>query len=233
MDENNLIFLRDNYENQITYYYIEQNVAEYVKIMTSSIFDFNELIYILDSDVENELKLQLLEFTNLKISVENKEYSPELFEYIMDNNFDIDDIPYLFSSFEKFDDSIKNKVIGIAIENISMIINSPENVSEKLKDVLLQFPDDDLEKNKKCKLFAAIMPNIDKGKVKNILDMLELNEYKKIFEERKRPKIEISEENQLLLEAFKKKKYIVNYEEDLKKEGYYKITKHKPNKKFQ
>ena len=61
---------------------------------------------------------------------------------------------------------------------------------------------------------------------------INLLQYKKIFEAKKRPKIEITTENQLLLEAFKNEKYITNYEEDSKKQKFYKITKHKPNKKI-
>lgn len=232
MNEENLIFLRDNYENQATYYYIEKNVDEYVKIMTGSLFNFNELLYILDSDVNDELKLKLLKFTNTQISIKDKAYSPRICEYILDNNFDTNDIPHIFNSFENFDSDIKDRIIEIAIKNILIIINNPEDVSEMLKEELLQSDDSDISQNEKYKLFVTMMPNMEEAKVKNVLDILKLDEYKKIFEAKKRPKIEITTENQLLLEAFKNEKYITNYEEDSKKQGFYKITKHKPNKKI-
>lgn len=46
--------------------------------------------------------------------------------------------------------------------------------------------------------------------------------------QRSRPKFEINDENEKLLVAFKKAGMIDNYKESSEKEGYYKITRHKP-----
>ena len=63
--------------------------------------------------------------------------------------------------------------------------------------------------------------------VKDLLLLLDLTGYLKIFEKNSRPKFKINSENEKLLEAFCKKKLIDNYEENPEKAGYYKIIKHK------
>ncbi len=64
--------------------------------------------------------------------------------------------------------------------------------------------------------------------IDNMLTLLNLTDYLKIFDTRSRPKFEITDENEKLLIAFKEKNLIDSYEESSEKEGYYKITRHKP-----
>ncbi len=68
--------------------------------------------------------------------------------------------------------------------------------------------------------------------IDNMLTLLNLTDYLKIFDTRSRPKFEITDENEKLLIAFKEKNLIDSYEESSEKEGYYKIIRLKaiPNK---
>lgn len=68
------------------------------------------------------------------------------------------------------------------------------------------------------------------GVIREVLPSLDLTNYVRIFDERSRPKFEISSESKKVLGAFQKKGLIYGYEEDQNKEGYYKIVRTKPAK---
>ena len=72
-----------------------------------------------------------------------------------------------------------------------------------------------------------MIPNLSEDYIKEILTLLNLTDYLKIFDTRSRPKFEINDENEKLLTAFKEANMINNYEESSEKEGYYKITRPK------
>lgn len=72
-----------------------------------------------------------------------------------------------------------------------------------------------------------MMPDLDESLIKEILTLLDLTDYLKIFDTRSRPKFEINDENEKLLTAFKENKLIASYENS-EKEGYYKIIRNKP-----
>lgn len=68
MTEENLLLIRKNYPDQIMYF-IQHNLGKYLEIMTSDIFSYEEALKILDMDLEDEKKLQLIGFTSKPISV--------------------------------------------------------------------------------------------------------------------------------------------------------------------
>ena len=89
----------------------------------------------------------------------------------------------------------------------------------------------DRNRSLKINLLIAVMPILNFKHIKEILVSLDLPNYVRIFDERSRPKFEISAESKNLLGAFQKKGLIYGYEEDQNKEGYYKIVRIKPEKK--
>ena len=175
-----------------------------------------------------KLKIKLLEFSDDEISVIRMKYSTTVCLYILDNNFKNSDLISLFSSFEQWDALVQSKIFDYALRNIATVIDNPANVSEKLIDGLLHT--DKLNKSTKIDLLVAIMPILGIEHIKEVLTSLDLTNYVRIFDERSRPKFEISSESEKLLGAFQKKKLIYDYEEDQNKEGYYKIVRTKPAK---
>ena len=126
------------------------------------------------------------------------------------------------------DNTIQEKIFDYAIRNIIDIINNPDKISEKLKNNLLHTTN--LGKDIKRDLLIAIMSDLSEDYIKEILTLLGLTNYIKIFDTRSRPKFEISDESEKLLTAFKEKGLIYNYEECQDKKGYYKIVRTKPVK---
>lgn len=225
MTADNLKFMRENYLNR-KFYFIRKNIEKYIDIMDDALFSREELIEILTWDISDELKIKLLELSDDEISVIKKNYSPVVCLHILNNNFSKSDLPDLFSSFEQWDNSVQAKIFEYAIRSIVSIIDDPKSASEKLKNNLLH--SDKVNRDAKIDLLIAMIPNLSEDYIKEILTLLNLTDYLKIFDTRSRPKFEINDENEKLLTAFKEANMINNYEESSEKEGYYKITRPKP-----
>lgn len=227
MTADNLEFMRENYPSY-NFYFIRKNIEKYVDIMDDALFSQEELLEILTWDVSDEAKIKLLEFSDDEISVIGKNYSPVVCLHILNNNFAESDLSDLFSSFEQWDNSIQSKIFEYAIRNIVNIIDDPKSASEKLKNDLLH--SDKVNRDVKIDLLIAMMPDLSVDYIKEILTLLNLTNYLKIFDTRSRPKFEITDENEKLLIAFKEKNLIDSYEKSPEKEGYYKIVRLKPKK---
>ena len=224
MTADNLKFMRENYLN-LKFYFIRKNIEKYIDIMDDTLFSQEELLEILIWDISDELKIQLLEFSDDEISIIGKNYSPVICLHILNNNFSESDLSELFSSFEQWDDSIQVKIFDYAVKNIESIMNNPISVSEKLKNNLIH--SDKVSRDKKIDFLIAIMPELCRDSIKEILTLLNLTDYLKIFDTRSRPKFEINDENEKLLTAFKENNLIDSYQENPEKEGYYKIIRFK------
>ena len=220
MTAKNLTFIRENYIDQKSHF-IHRNIEKYINIMNDTLFSKEELLEILTWNIGDELKIQLLRFTDDEISIIGKSYSSAICLYILNNNFEDTDLPDLCSSFDQWDESIQAKIFDLAVNNIEIIINNPNHVSERLKNNLLY--SDKVTRDEKIELFIAIMPELCSDRLKEILTLLNLTDYLKIFDTRSRPKFKINDENEKLLTAFKENNLIDNYQKNPNKEGYYKI----------
>ena len=227
MTADNLEFMRENYPSH-NFHFICKNIGKYVDIMDDTLFSQEELLEILTWDISDEQKIKLLKLSDEEISIIGKIYSSVVCLHILDNNFAESDLPELFSSFEKWDNSVQEKIFEYAIRDIVNIIDDSKSVSEKLKNNLLY--SDKVGRDMKIELLITMMPDLSEGYIKKILALLDLTEYIKIFDTHSRPKFEINDENEKLLTAFKEKGLIHNYEKIPDKEGYYKVVRKKLKK---
>ena len=222
MTAKNLTFIRENYIDQKSHF-IHRNIEKYINIMNDTLFSKEELLEILTWNIGDELKIQLLRFTDDEISIIGKSYSSAICLYILENNFEDTDLLDLCSSFDQWDESIQAKIFDYAVNNMEIIINNPSHVSKMLKNNLLY--SDKVSRDEKIELFIAIMPELCSDRLKEILTLLNLSDYLKIFDTRSRPKFKINDENEKLLSAFKENNLIDNYQKNPNKEGYYKICR--------
>lgn len=227
MNADNLRFLRQNYPDQ-RFCFIKKNIDEYVNIMSDDLFLQEELLEILDWDISDELKIKLLEFSESALTVIGKNYSTLVNLHILDNNLNSSDLIVLFSTFERWENTVQGKIFDYAVAKIKNIIDDPDAVSEELIGNL--FRTEKLGKNTKIDLLIAIMPTLSVDRIKEILTILKLDNYIKIFTPRTKPRFIINDENEKLLAAFKKNELIHDYVENTENEGYYSITKTKSSK---
>lgn len=224
MTKKSLQFIRQNYA-QFVYYYIQENLNEYVDIMDDTIFSFDELMMILNWDIAGELKENLLKHTKNPISIMDKGYATSLCVYILKNNVMNSELPELFARYEMYSKDIQEMLYSLAVENFLTIIKNVDNVSDLLKkNLLLQ---NDLSKSNKANLLIAMIPSLNDDELKAILKGMNLTEYLKIFESRTRPKIPVDRDNEAILIALQQSKKVRSFEIDEQREGFYKISKAK------
>lgn len=209
MTAENLTFIRENYIDQ-KYHFIHRNMEKYINIMNDTLFSKEELLEILTWDISDKLKIQLLRSTGDEISIIGKSYSSAICLYILENNFEDTDLPDLCSSFDQWDESIQAKIFDYAVNDLEIIIKNPSHISERLKNNLLY--SDRVTRDEKIELFIAIMPELCSDRLKEILTLLNLTDYLKIFDTRSRPKFKINDENEKLLAVFKENNLIDNYQ---------------------
>ena len=220
-----LASLRENYDADICYHYIKKNFDAYIENMTTEFFSFEELIEILEWDVSDVQKIELLNFTSKPISIVNKSYSVNIKIHILQNNLCDEDITYLRENYDIQEKQIRDFVLENAVDNINAIITNSNPISYMLLCDL--FKSGDVAENKKISLLITIIPVIEKEQCRNIFNLLERSDLASIFEPRKKPKFLIEKTNLQVLEAMKKKGWIYEYYTDNDKE-YYRIRRNKP-----
>lgn len=223
MNLESLSFIRDNYPEQ-AFHYIKKNIKTYVNMMTEESFILNEAISILSWKVDDDIKIKLLEFVKTPLAIDGKEYPPAVNDYILENNFESKELLKLTLSYKTWEVSTQSIILNRAIQNISALIASPDDVSEPLlKDL---FTAEGLDKQDKIALLIALLlsKNLSKAVCKEYLDMIGLLEFSKILW-RGKPKIEINATNQNLLTTLRDKHFFSDFEEDEETPSYYKIIK--------
>ncbi|KOP69247.1 hypothetical protein AMS62_24315 [Bacillus sp. FJAT-18019] len=224
MNLETLHFIREHYSHQVLYF-LERNIIEYVSIMTTEDFVLDEVVQILSLNIEDDIKIELLGITSEPISILDKRYSDAINVYILKNNLDFNDFAHLLKTFEQWVNEIQQIVYALARDNVGLIISHSMKISDNLLKILLG--SDEIEYSQKIDLLISSLSDMDKEVCKEYLEVLDLVEYKKIFESRTRPKYEINTTNEKLLSAFKKKGWIYDYEIDNDREGYYKMIRNK------
>lgn len=229
MTKENLVFMRNEYSDHVLNF-INVNIDQYVDIMDNEIFSLQELLEVLKWKVSDEIKIQLMSFTNQAISIINEHYSTKVCIYILENNFLKSDLPELLQSYDNWDKEMQAKIYALALTYISDIIADPQNVSSQLKNRLLYSRKLNIES--RIDLLIAMLSDLDMEYVTPVLAEWGVDDYIKIFDNRSRPRFAISPISKKILEAFKKKRWIQNYEEDGKKPGFYKIIRRKAPKEL-
>lgn len=213
-------------ENIFTYYYesegvipfIKKNLSNYVKMITEENYVRSELLDLLDEHVNDKMALTLLEFETAPISIRGKQYSEEVICHILDQNLDEKDMPYLIANYPMKQEKINSGIRRITKENIADIAKKQYQVSTELLDIIIS--DTSLSDEERGKVLAWNLAKVNRNKAKEYLRQMNLVKYIEMMEG-KRPLVEMTEFNEIMLTEFKKKKWVSSFEEDAKKEGMY------------
>ncbi|MGB3160883.1 MAG: hypothetical protein WBA84_06505 [Carnobacterium sp.] len=216
-----LTFVRNNFSNQ-TIYYIKNNLEDYSSIMTNEIFVFTELIELLSSEVENELKIKLLNFAKEPISILGKEYPLEINQYILKNNLDKEDLPELFSTYYQWDSTIQEMLKKLADQNFEIILSIAEDIPKPL--IISVFTSGKINEEDKYVLLIALISNTEELIIKEYVNVLNLTNYSKLFLPNKRPIFEVNSFNKKLLEEFTNKGIIKYFKEKPSDKNYYIVS---------
>lgn len=208
MSKGCLISIRNNYKD-VLYRYIRQNIGEYTDMMSADVFVFDELIEILNWQIEDDLKLTLLEFTSERISVVDKKYSERVWVYILTNNFLIEDLPHLFEHYDNYPVNIRQIIFDWAVKDIYRVIN----VSTKLSDAFCReiFVSDRFNNDEKINLFVALISTISRERVEEYAIILNRKDLASVLDPIKRTKILCNSQNKKILDEYKDRGWIRDY----------------------
>mgnify|MGYP007113664795 CR=1 FL=1 len=227
MNPDTLKYIRTEYPTVISFF-IKHNIDEYESMMSSDLFVQSELLEILSWDIPDAIKLKLLEYSNDEISIVGKNYSAQVCVYILTHNLLETDLSVLYKSYNNYEGEIQDVLFKHSKANIEEIILDPQSVTESLKERILM--DSDVPYDDRVRLFVAMFPYIGQVEVCKYLSTLNLSEYAKIFDSHSKPKFEMNQQNESILDAFKKKGWIFEYIEDESRPDFYKIRRREPRK---
>ena len=222
MNDTNLHFIRNNYPEHVMKF-VRHNIHEYINIMDMSLFVFDELIEILTWDIEDKLKIDLLKFTDDPISIIGKDYPVAVKLHILKHNRCATDIKWLYQYYNTQPTEIKEYIYPLALEAISIILANEYPLCDELYATLIK--DASIDLLPRVELFVNRLKQYDKQNALVELGNIGITEFQTIFEENRRPRFTINEINTVILDAFEEQNWIAGYEEDEKRQGYYKLKK--------
>ncbi len=217
MTADNVEFMKENYESQFLYFIIK-NIDKYVdNVMEDKPLSYEDLISILELDVEDSFKIKLISNTDESILVINKNYSEEIIKYILQHNFDESELRNLIKSYEKRSDSLKKVLREISLTYIETIIQ--ENIKLPL-DIFKYLIQENITTDNKFMILIANMDSYSREQCEEFIKRIGSKEHEKLFTTG-RPKLEVNEINEAILEKFKVKGWISSFQEA--ENGIYKI----------
>ena len=219
MNDDELEYIRNNYKSHVKLY-INQNVESYLNLISADNFSYDEALYILGMDMEDNKKIALLELTAKPVSVVGKDYSTALIEYILDNNFDEHDARELYLHYSKYEKVVQSAIYRVAELRIDDIIADSALV---LDDTLLS----ELLNRSRCslddkiQLWAKAIPHLTEETCKKHFDELGFPELKGIFTKRNNyaRTYEDNSDVREILDHLKKNTWIYDYRESDNEEG--------------
>ena len=227
MNPDTLKYMRTEYPTVVSSF-IKKNIDEYENMMKPDLFIQSELLEILSWDITDDIKLKLLEYSDDAISIVGKNYSTQVCVYILTHNLEQEDMSVLYRSYSDQPAEIQEIILENAMANIEGIILDSNTAATSLKEKILI--ESDLPLEKRVNLFVAMLPYIGQAEACKYLSALNLHEYVRIFDSHSKPKFEMSQQNETILDAFRKKGWIFEYVEDESRPDYYKIRRREPRK---
>lgn len=218
MNIDNLISMRENYPEKCKSFII-RNIQKYVEIMNQDIFSSTELMQLLEEKIDEELKIKLLQFETIPISIKNRKYSSGVQDYIVKNLYCEEDLEYLLQWYPENRIQLRNRILNIALEEIEEVLKVHCVLHTELLESLITSKGIDIT-HKKELLTKQIELGIGKDVVNNAFIQLGLTEYQQLLDG-KRPKVKATEENEALLKALMDKKWISSFEEDKENPEYF------------
>ena len=220
MNKNNLLFIRDNYDEFIVLQFVDKNIEDYIDLIDS--IDSNEIEteHILKSDIELDLKIEFIKNLNEKILVLNKDYCTEIVKNVIESGdyLDSDEEVVLLENYSKYQE-YKESIFLHAKKNISDIIYNEFKLDTELRNQLIK---SDISESSKNNLLIQSIYEDSLDDIKNNFVNLNYEEYLKLFEKYRIPKIKVNPVSQEILLALSKCKYINSFS---KQDDYYRISK--------
>lgn len=212
MNADTLAVVRKHYPEECMSF-ILKNIEAYVGIMNKTMFSSEELKCLLEEEIDDELKIRLLEFETKPVSIQNKRYSARVEDYIVEHLYCVEDFSYLLQWYPSNRDKMRECILNLAIREIQSAVELPCLVHAKLFEHLMQSSQLE-DKDKVGFLIQQIKAGITKRAVKSAFEQLGKTDFRELLDQ-KSGKVSVSNTNEQILEVLLEKKWILDYEIDL------------------
>lgn len=220
MDRGSLLFLRENYDEDLLLEFIDKNIEDYIDLMGSITSNNIETEHVLKSDNRLDLKINFIKNLNEKIFVLTKGYSTEIITFVIEagDYLESDEEVELIENYSQYIE-YQESILLHAKKNISDIIYNKLKIDSKLKNQLIK---SNISDSYKYKLLDDSIKEDSIEDIKSNLKDLKLNEFIKLFEKNRVPKIELNTNNKIILQALLNKRYILDFKAN---NDVYRVTK--------
>lgn len=208
-DKQDLDFLRENYPENILEI-ITNNFEGYINKLKEddSLIDHAEIVSLLSEQISLKKKYSLIDLTSKPFSIINENYAIELQQYILENNFDVDDLSYITTEefYNSATNQIKDIIKNLCIKHKTEILEFKQ-ISYDLLSTLFKLTEFSLDD--KYTLLCNQIHNINTEKAYNAFKILEQDSanqspFSSLFIA-KRPSFENTNLNQKIMEELNKK----------------------------
>lgn len=160
-EKQDLNFIRKHYPDNVVELIINNFMGYINKLRKDdSLIKHAEIINLLSADLSLKQKISLLDLTSEPVSINHADYSVELQQHILENNFNTDDFAYITSEqyYHATTKEIKNKIKQLCIEYKTQIIEIECICYELLIELLAC---EEFSKNEKYNLINKNMYHLD------------------------------------------------------------------------
>ena len=220
MNADNLAIVREHYPNNCKSF-ILRNIEKYVNIVHETTLPTSELMLLLESSIDDELKLKLLGYTSKPIAVRGKHYSDRIKEYIVENLYDSNDFKPLLLMYPVTSARMQAVILRLAEKNLREV----EKLNCRLHLALLKnlLQSGNIKAADKLELLVQqIKLGINKNDARTAFRALGLKEFNKVFDGTSN-QIEATDVNESILEALLQRNWITSYEEDEEDSEFFRV----------
>ncbi|WP_312314805.1 DNA-binding protein [Streptococcus parasuis] len=208
-----LNFLRDNYQNHVIEYLIEY-IDEYLLESggDTEIYHEREMMSLLDEVLTDEDKFKVIDKFPSSISLSDKNYSTAVTDYILQNKFDEEDLQFFISNYKILSMSTKSIFRKIFADYISGFLEEIDSVDKSLLYEVIEDAAIDIEHRRL--VLANYIDDFSYPELLTLLNSVRLTEIITSLTDNKKPKVEITGYNDLILENLKTNKKIASYHQE-------------------
>ena len=202
----NMEFIREHYQD-ILYQFIRHNIAEYIDLQ-SQVYDYDETEALLSMDINEDEKIQLIEYVNNSLSVAGKNYTDRIMAAIITDHFCESDAQSLFETYGSYSDDVQNAIYNAALGRIRSITNYERKIDFAL---LARLVSGDMDFGFKIALFDYSLKFINEEECKILFNGMGYEKLGAIFEPRSRKRYDNTNEIKKILDTLKRHTWIANY----------------------
>ena len=164
----------------------------------------------------------MLSKTESEVTVKERDFSDEVVAYVLDHNLKLTDILWLIETYGKKSDRIKKSILTVCQENMPFVISNSANMDNELLNQIMA--DERVDFECKIDLLKKVIGRLSEDDIWRILLKLGAE---KIVDNLNggHKRVEVSSQNELILNTLCDAGIIENYETFANEKYYKKIRK--------